>query len=68
MTDVKAETSRAKPAQRKSAGTPPPAAAPESPAADLGSQDQLKALQEMSANLARAAMIAQGAVDCHRFM
>ena len=62
MTDVKAETSRAKPAQRKSAGTPPPAAAPESPAADLGSQDQLKALQEMSANLARAAMIAQGAV------
>ena len=44
---------------------PPPeaaASAPQAPGTEYGSSEQLKAMQEMSANLARAAMIAQGAV------
>ena len=44
---------------------PPPepaAGAPEARATEYGSSEQLRAMQEMSANLARAAMIAQGAV------
>src|SRR5690242_20472009 len=53
-------------AEKASKGEPKPASAPEPqpqtaiPA--FGSGEELKALQEMSANLARAAMIAQGAI------
>ena len=52
-----------KPEQPRPEPSPEAAAgAPEAPAAAYGSSEQLKAMQEMSANLARAAMIAQGAV------
>jgi len=65
MTDVKSGTARAKAerAQAAATGNPATPAPPaEQPSDDVGSPDQLKSLQEMSANLARAAMISQGAV------
>ena len=54
---------RSKPEEPRPEAPPEAAAgAPQAPVTEYGSSEQLKAMQEMSANLARAAMIAQGAV------
>ena len=62
MTDVKPATTRAKTARRAAAEPASPVPPAEAAAFDVGTADQLESLQEMSANLARATMIAQGAV------